>query len=197
MRGMPVNLASEPLERRRLAARVVGGTALVVLAATLIHAVLAWSLLSAEARPEGEASRPGAGAAAVAERVDAWEAEAARIAHVADPDRVRATADAVELANEVVARRHFPWGELFAVLERALPDDVRLLQVQPVAAADGVQVDLLANAREHSALLEFLEALEAVPRLREVFPVLQERGVDGQWRLTVRARYADAAGARP
>jgi len=195
MRGVPVNLASEPLERRRLARRIAGVTALVVLAVTLAHGLLAWGLLSAG--PGRERPEPGVDRAEVAERVRSWEREVARIARVADPDRVRATADAVGLANEVVARRDFPWGELFAVLERALPDDVRLLQVQPLAGPDGVQVDLMANAPERTALLEFLEALEGATRFQEVFPVLQERGADGQWRLTVRARYADPVGARP
>lgn len=197
MKRLPVNLATEPLERRRLRRRIVAITALVVLVVTAAQGLAIRSLLAGDgtagaagSATTGAVAEPSEAAAA---QVRAWERQVERIAAVAVPERVRATAEAVEVANDVIARRAFPWGELFAALEGALPDDVRLAQVQPAATTDGVRVELVATARERAGLMDFLEALEGVVALRDVFPVLQERSSEGEWRLTVRARYAGPA----
>lgn len=187
-----VNLASEPHERRRLARRVAATTAVIVLSITVVHGLVAWRLLAAGVGPEPQIETEDATEAL--EQIGAWERQTERIAALATAGRARSTADAVVVANDVIARRTFPWGDLFAVLEESLPEDVRLGQVQPTATADGVRVDLVAAARQRARLVEFLEALERADGLREVFPVLQERGASGEWRLAIRARYAGRQG---
>ena len=131
-------------------------------------------------------------AAVQAEELDRWSAEVDALLAAADPRRLQRVAEDVALANELIAWRVLPWGEVFEMLEAALPDKVRLELVRPGNAADGLELDLIAAADNRSDLTAFMASLERVPQIIEAYPLSEELGLDGKHRMTLRALYVAA-----
>jgi hypothetical protein len=102
-------------------------------------------------------------------------------------------AEEVTLANELIAWRVLPWGEVFEMLEEALPDKVRLELVRPGNAEDGLDLELIAAADDRRALTSFMASLENVPEIVEAFPLSEEVGLDGKYRMTLRALYVTSS----
>lgn len=189
MRHLPVNLASVPFERARRLRRVLVVATAVIGLLSLVHVGVAAQLLVGGPSPEDAALE--AADRSFAEKVADWRAESEALAAAADPTHTRELAEAVELANGLIAWRVLPWEPLFEALEAALPEDVRLELVRPTSDVDAVRVELVAAGRSRPALGALLAALEEQPVLSEVFPAREERGDDGRHRMTIRAIYRD------
>lgn len=84
-------------------------------------------------------------------------------------DRLRAR---IVLANQVVRRKTVPWDGLFRDIESASSSRIGLLAVQPDASAGLVRIS--GEARDASALTEYIERLEAQPSLKDVHLVEHE-----------------------
>lgn len=182
---IPVNLATHPVERVRAARRIVRIAAVTLLVITAAHVGLfAW----VNWEPEEEV---GAAAPVIApEQIAAWQAEVERLAAVADVQRARAAADAVEVGNTLVGWRTIPWRSILADLEEVLPRRVRFEVVAPsLAAGGGIEVQMTAAANDTGPLQDLMLALEAHPAFTDVWPQREDSGVDEFTRLTLRARY--------
>lgn len=189
MKRLPVNLASNPIERRRWLRRIKLTAVGVALLVTALHSALGWSLL---ALPPPDGAPEAAALAELRARGD----EVARMATAADPRAARRIAVAVGLANALIEQRVFPWAGLFAMLEETLPDDVQLEIIQPLATVDGIHLTLTAASASGDSLLAFLGALERRPELLTVYPGRQLVGADGDLRLSIEA-VARNAGTPP
>ena len=188
MKKATLNLAAEPVEAVRRAQRFVTTAGLALLAATVLHAGLLW-WLGAEAPTDSQAQAP----AIPAETLEGWRNEVVRFEAVADVQRARAAANAVQLGNELIGWRTIPWSAIFADLERALPDRARLEALQPGLDADAiVRISMVAAAQTDGPLNDLLIALESHPRFTEVYPQREDRGADGLVRLQLWARYLPA-----
>jgi Tfp pilus assembly protein PilN len=195
MRYLALNLATQPVEQVLRARRVVVAIGAVILVVTLLHAALLWRLSTAAATDSSSASdSPAAIAAVQEEELDSWGAEVDALMAAADPRRLQRVAEEVALANELIAWRVLPWGEVFEMLEAALPDKVRLELVRPGNATDGLELELIAAADDTSALTAFMASLERVPEITEVFPLSEELGLDGKHRMTLSALYVTSRG---
>ena len=179
MKRLPVNLATHPIEERRFVQRVqlIAGAAVLVL--TLLHGLLAWTLLD-----EPQAAAPDAEALA---ELRLQGDEVLAMISDADPRGAQQLAMSVGLANALIAQRTFPWSGLFAVLEETLPDDVRLEIIQPLITLDGVSLTLTAASGSERSLLQFLGALESRSELTAVYPGRQMIGPDGDLRMSIEA----------
>jgi Tfp pilus assembly protein PilN len=62
--------------------------------------------------------------------------------------------------KDLVDQRVFSWSALFAVLEEALPDGVRLRSLEPTVRDGDVSISMRANARTHEEMMQMLSALE-------------------------------------
>jgi len=184
-RRILVNLATHPVERVRAARRIVNIVAVTLLVITVAHAAaLAW------ASQEPEQDIAGVGLTIDPEQIAAWRVEVDRLAAVADVQRARAAAAAVEVGNELVGWRTISWRSIFADLEELLPRRVRLEVVAPsFAAGGGIEVQMTAAANGTGPLQDLMLALEAHPAFTEVWPQREDSGVDEFTRLTLRARY--------
>ncbi len=189
MRGLPLNLAARPVEQMRRARRTARRLLAALLAVSLAQATaLAW--LTAPAPAEQTEVAPAIAAATLAR----WRAEVARLTEVADVQRARAAAQAVQLGRELVAWRTIPWGTIFSDLEAALPEGVRLESLQPAVDANGsVGVQLVAAAHDVGPLQNLMMALEAQPAFADVLPQQESAGSDGLVRITLAARYRGGA----
>lgn len=191
MRRLPINLASEPVEAVRRAWRVVGIAAAALAGLTLIHVlVLAW--VTAGAAEDPAMAR---GPAVPLETMRQWQQEVQELSAVADVQRARQAAAAVELGNQVLAWHAIPWGALFSDLEGLMPDRVRLEAIQPaVGEASEVRVSMTAAANDAAPLQELLIVLEDSPLFHEVLPQREDLGPDGMLRMQLLARYVPAEG---
>lgn len=191
MKRLPLNLASEPIERVRRARRITGIALAVLAAVTLLHAgAIVWLQRdAASARQEAEVQ--------IVSEVELmlWQEEVGELEQVADVMRARAAAGAVASGNQLIAWRTIPWQAIFADLEGLLPDRVRLESVQPAIDTFGqVQISMQAVARDTGPLQDLLIRLESHPHFARVFPQREEFGTDGMARLTLVAAYEPATG---
>lgn len=195
MKQIPVNLATNPIEQRQWLRRVKLVTVQAAAVLTVVHLLLAWTVLDQPREIETDQE--------IIEPLRAWGAEVESTMATADPRGAQRMAVSVGLANALIDQRAFPWGRLFSALERTIPDDVRLEIIQPVATVDGVRVTLTAASDSGESLLAFLSALEGRSEFYAVYPGRQTVGPDGDLRLSVEAlarvdpRQPSTPGQRP
>lgn len=95
------------------------------------------------------------------------------------------------------AERQFAWSRLFATIERASGKDVELLAFKPEKGNRRLQ--LHGEARDHAALLAFIEVLAQQPALENVHLTLQQNKKRDRLEtiaFEISAGIADPAGAR-
>jgi Tfp pilus assembly protein PilN len=190
MKFLALNLATQPVEQVVRARKVLTVVGSVILLLTVLHLALLWILFSDSSVDAASASASRETIEAVqAEELDRWSEEVDALMAAADPRRLQRIAEDVALANELIAWRVLPWGEVFEMLEAALPDKVRLELVRPNNAEIGLELDLIAAADDRSDLTAFMASLENVPEIVEAYPLSEELGLDGKHRMTLRARY--------
>lgn len=180
-----VNLATHPVESVRAARRVVGLATVVLLAITAAHAAMfAW--VNSESADDSAVAAP----TIAPEQIADWRSEVDRLAEVADIQRARAAAAAVQVGNDLVGWRTIPWRSILSDLEEVLPRRVRFEVVAPsLAPGGGIEVQMTAAANDTGPLQDLMLALEAHPAFDEVWPQREDSGVDQFTRLTLRARY--------
>jgi len=77
--------------------------------------------------------------------------------------------------QEVVARRHFAWSQLLSDLERVLPWDTRLINIDPVIDKDGsIALRLIGLATDREAWLHLVAVLFADARFSNPVPESEE-----------------------
>jgi Tfp pilus assembly protein PilN len=127
----------------------------------------------------------------------------------------------VAFLNRKIAERTFSWSLLFQRLSEVLPDDVRLLQLQPAAIAgddrpgarqappttlrgrrplgtsDRVPLIIQAEAKTDEAQLQFLDRLFAHPAFDDpdISRETHDEDNENRLRFDVRVTYIPAAGA--
>ena len=102
----------------------------------------------------------------------------------------------VTQVQSVAAELRAPWSDLLASFEEHGGADVALLKLEPDARAGVVRV--VGQARNTKALFDYVQALEADPRLMQVLLTAHqaERDAPGQpLRFTVQAGWRKAGGA--
>lgn len=82
------------------------------------------------------------------------------------------TARAMKASNQLIARLQLPWEALFHEIESAQSKDIALLAVQPNAERRSLMLE--GEARNASAALDYIVALEAQPSLADVNLVSHE-----------------------
>jgi hypothetical protein len=167
--------------RRRLHAR---GLPLLVVGALVCVAALAWA--------QFDARRLGLAQAELERQTDRLQV---RRPGKSGPAPAPPKEDKLSRALLALERElSTPWGELLGAVEAGQTADVALLVVEPSAAERSVRLHL--EARHAKAMLAYLAALEADPRLSSVMLLMHQTGTDtapAAVRFQVQARW----GARP
>lgn len=153
-------------------------------AALLLCGVVSVGVSSAqyfESRQSVVALREQLAAAAAAERRN-------RSQPMPDDELLRAR---VRIASQVVEKRAVPWDTLFRDIEAASGKDIAVLAIQP--DSNGREVRLSGEARDSTALTDYLQRLEAQPSLAYVFLAEHELKPEqgrAPLRFTVQANWA-------
>jgi hypothetical protein len=184
------NLSTRPFYNRRAVQLALAALALLVLAVTLFNAVqlirLTDSQRSLGARAlesEQEAARLRTQAAAIRAQINTKELEI--------------VANAAREANGIIDQRAFSWTELFGQFEQTLPENVRIMAVQPRLAANGsFVVGMTVQARRAEDLDAFIEALEKTGTFRDVTPLQEQTNEQGLLEAVIEGTYVIGSAPR-
>jgi len=162
------NLSTRPFYNERAVQVALGALALVVLAVTIANVAETIALTSSQrtlgahaVEAEAEAARLRTEAAAIRARIN--------------PKELESVASAAREANGIIDQRAFSWTELLGRLESTLPDDVRIVAVQPRVTSTGdFVVALTVQARRAEDLDAFIEAMEQKGGFRKVTPIEEQ-----------------------
>ena len=189
------NLSTRPFYNIRAVQAALGACAALVILFTMFNLISVLQLA---------ASQSSLGARAVQAQNDAAQLRA-------DASRVRAQVDAKELevvsaaareAKAIIEMRAFSWTDLLAQFEKTLPENVRIIQVQPRLEKDGrFIVGMRVEARQVGDLEKFLEELEMTGAFHNVLTTDEQTTDDGLLEAVIEGLYVQqpvgAAGEKP
>jgi Tfp pilus assembly protein PilN len=181
----PLNFASQPFRNERLPALLFAAASVILMAATVYHAVVVRALLPART------SKLHREVAALESELDHLRAES-RSLQAPSPDK-QAIAE-WNVLKDLVDRRTFSWTGLFARLEQVLPREVRLVSIAPDVKQGQVILAVIAVARPSQAGLGLVGLLEQRAEFEDVYPVNVTEKDDGAAEFNYTMRYLPGAG---
>ena len=92
-------------------------------------------------------------------------------------------------ANALIDERTFSWTVFFGLIEKTLPNDVRVVSVTPVIDKNGVLVMMSVVSKRPDDLSTFIEGLQGTGAFYDVLPRQEDSTEDGMRRATLEARY--------
>jgi hypothetical protein len=180
----PLNLATRPFRNERLPTLLLWAALLVLLGASVKHALVVTELLSARS-------------VALEHEVRALDAEAVALRaeraslHAPNPDAAAVRHWA--LVGNLIDRRVFSWTDLLARLEHVLPVGVHLVSIAPTIQKGQVALDFNAMARSTDEGLELVRALQARKDFADVFVTGLDKSKEGS-ELGISLRYIPEGG---
>jgi hypothetical protein len=177
------NLSTRPFYNERAVQAALGVLAVVAIAFTLFNVVEVLRLSAAQ-------SQLGASAADAEREAQRLRSEAAKFRTQIDPKELQSVSEAAREANAIIDRRAFSWIELLSHFEETLPDDVRVIAVQPRVEKNRIIVRVVAQARRVEDLDGFIEALEQKGAFREVTPIQEATNDEGLIQAVIEGEYA-------
>ena len=182
---IPINLASQPFRRDRamLAASVAVSALLAGTLATLISLAMADRTQLADVR--GDIDRLNR----QIRRVSAEQAQ--QDAVLRKPENAMVLEHSV-FFNDLLRRKGISWTRIFADLEKALPYNVRVIQIHPtVDAQNRIMLDMQVGAESPEPVIALLKTL-AEPPFANPEPKLQQSPSQSEplWRYRVTVEYA-------
>jgi len=180
------NLSTRPFYNVRAVHAVIGTLAAIVLAITAFNVIEIVRLTSSQRTLGAQAQSAEQDAARL-------RAEATQILARVDPKELEAVSKAAGEANAIIDQRTFSWTDLFAHFEAALPDEVRITEVQQGSGSNELLIG--AQARRIEDLDQFIEALETTGAFRNIIPISETSMENGLIEARLEATYT-AAGQR-
>ena len=176
------NLSTRPFYSERLASLVIGAIAAVVLLLTIYNALELMRLSSTRQELRARIERDHAEAASIRTATTALQRSV---------DRATLSRLAVSTgeANDVIGQRTFSWNGFFALLEKTLPADVRIVIVSPRVERGVFKVDMTVIARELADVAAFIDALLETGRFYDAATLEQQRREDGTFNAVIEASY--------
>jgi type IV pilus assembly protein PilN len=155
---VPVNLASEPFQRKR--ATIVGTTVFAIV--LLILAGVQTYLILAERE---RASEDRQAVAALTQQLNAVNQEQARIdATLRQPENAAILEQSV-LLNALIERKSISWSRLLADIEGVLPNGARLVQIRlpQINSRNEVTLDMEVGTQQPVSAEDFTTKLQESP----------------------------------
>jgi hypothetical protein len=180
----PLNLASRPIRNDRLAALLFAAATLILLMMTVHHSLVVRRLLP---------SRSAALRNEVADLQKERSNLRSHAGHTPPPPVTPQQKAEWAVLKELVDRRTFWWSELFASLEKVLPDNARIIAITPRVKDNDFAVDLGAQVDNPTDGLGFVHLLEERPEFEGVFPRAVNPNVQGGYEYTYGMRYISQA----
>ena len=178
------NFSTRPFYNTRAVQTLLAVVAVVAVALTAFNAVQVIRL-SASQRTVGERAST---AEAEAEQL---RTAAARLRGQINPAELSTVAAAASEANGIIDRRAFSWTGLLARFEETLPDNARIIAIQPRHENGRVIISAIVQARQIEDLDSFIEALEKTGTFRNVLPTQYQQD-EGVYQAVIQGEYLPA-----
>ena len=150
---IPINLASQPFRRDR--AMLAGSIAVsLLLAATLAGLI---SLALADRAQSADVRQAVNGLERQIRKVTADQAQLEDVLH--QPENALVLERSIFI-NQLLLRKGISWTRIFADLEKVVPYNVKVLQINPLVTPDDhVALDMVVAAETQAPVIAFLRAL--------------------------------------
>jgi Tfp pilus assembly protein PilN len=154
---IPINLASQPFRRDRamLAASIAVSLLLAVTLGVLITLAMADDRQMADTRAD---------IAQLQTKLQKLNADQAQFdAVLRKPENAEVLERSVFL-NDLLSRKGISWTRIFADLEKALPHNVRIIQIHPVVdARNRVTLDMQVGSESPEPVIKLLQTMAQAP----------------------------------
>lgn len=183
------NLSTRPFYSERLASLAIGAIAFAALLLAAYNALEVVSRSSERRELRGRIERDLAETSSV-------RATTANLQRTVDRATLgRLSASTIE-ANEVIGKRTFSWTEFFALIEKTLPADVRLVTVSPRVERGVFKVSMSVVARDLTDVSSFVDAMLETGRFYDTATVDMQRREDTSLNAQIDAAYLSPADAK-
>jgi hypothetical protein len=176
------NLSSRPFYNERLASFVIAVVGVIAIAVAVVSVQQILSLSSARTRLRDQIARDESATA----RADM---ESVALQKQINTKSLKGLALSTQEANRLIDERTFSWTVFFGLIEKTLPNDVRVVSVAPAVDKNGVLVMMTVVSKRPDDLATFIEGLQATGAFYDVLPRQEDSTDDGMRRTTVEARY--------
>lgn len=176
------NLASRPFYNERLASftiAVLGVVAIVVLVVSVQQ------ILSLSKQRTALTDQIAKDDAAIARA----NMESVALQQSINTKTLKGLALSTQEANRLIDERTFSWTVFFGLIEKTLPNDVRVVSVAPVIDKNGVLVLMTVISKRPEDLGIFIDGLQKTGAFYDVLPRQEDATEDGMRRTSVEARY--------
>jgi hypothetical protein len=183
------NLATRPFYNDRAVTAVIAAVAVLVALFTAFNVTRLVSLTSRRAAIQARIAQGRDEATRI-------RTEAAALQQGIDRASLAGLAGSAREANALIDQRTFSWTALFALLEKAMPMDVRLVAVSPRVEQGQFTVALTIVARDLPDIDTLIDALMETGAFHDVAPTETQGREDGTYSARIQGAYR-AVGAQP
>lgn len=176
------NLSSRPFYNERLVSFVMAVVGVIAVAVAVVSVQQILSLSSARTRLRADIGRDEAAAGRA-------NTEALAIQAAINAKTLKGLALSTQQANTLIDERTFSWTVFFGLIEKTLPNDVRVVSVAPGIDKNGVLVVMTLVSKRPDDLAKFIESLQGTGAFYDVLPRQEDATDDGMRRTVVEARY--------
>lgn len=182
MKALHLNLASRPFRDYRPVWTAVAAMGLVSVVLVLYNAHTAYRYFVNTKTTRSEIDRLQRETAAEKRRTEALQTEVRQV------DRKRLNNQS-EFINAQIAERAFSWSSLLDHLERVVPKDVRLLNLNPSVTKEGTQLQMTCLAKSSNGLVEMLRRMQSDPHFIGPFPRSEDVLDNGLHQFSIETAY--------
>lgn len=176
------NLSSKPFYNERLVSFVMAvvGVAAVAVAVVGVQQIL--SLSAERTRLRDQIARDQSATS----RADT---ETVALQQAINSKVLKGLAFSTTQANALIDERTFSWTVFFGLIEKTLPNDVRVVSVAPIVDKQGVLVVMTVVSKRSDDLATFIDGLQGTGAFYDILPRQEDSTEDGMRRTSIEARY--------
>jgi hypothetical protein len=176
------NLSSRPFYNERLASFVIAVIGVIAIAVVVVSVQQILSLSSERTRLRDRIARDEAAAGLA-------DTESMALQKLINNAALKGLAISTQQANTLIDERTFSWTVFFGLVEKTLPNDVRIVSVAPVIDKSGVLVLMTVISKRPDDLATFVDGLQSTGAFYDVQPRQEDATDDGMRRTSIEARY--------
>lgn len=176
------NLSSKPFYNERLVSFVMAVVGVVAVAVLVVGVQQILSLSSERTHLQDQIAKDQAASA----RADM---ESVALQQAINSKVLKGLALSTTQANALIDERTFSWTVFFGLIEKTLPNDVRVVSVAPVVDKQGVLVVMTVVSKKPDDLSTFIDGLQGTGAFYDILPRQEDSTEDGMRRTSVEARY--------
>lgn len=184
------NLSTRPFYNERLVSFIIAIVGIAAIAVLVVSVQQILSLSSTRTRLRDQMTRDQNSAGLA-------DTEALALQKQINNKSLKGLAVSAQQANTLIDERTFSWTAFFGLIEKTLPNDVRVVSVAPVIDKTGVLVQMTVISKRPEDLAKFIEGMQGTGAFYDVLPKQEDSTDDGNRRTSIEARYLPSKTVAP